>query len=228
MAVTGHIIQKFSVLFAKRALVEKSTPTLVVTIVTNISYGSRLSTCVTTKQNPWEDLEVFPRGSRWAAGPQRVASRWTNKHLKILPLALCIEHFTMCMSRPLLLHWTLCTLSQDCASQLDSNGGASVPLLGGQPCRCWCPARSQPSSSSPDSTRDSVYGAIKAGRDLRPNPFLVSILTWLRLYGPSDGLAPQHPLRFGALPCSQPSSCSPTAPQVTLYHCPYCQCGPQS
>ena len=75
MAVTGHIIQKFSVLFAKRALVEKSTPTLVVTIVTNISYGSRLSTCVTTKQNAWEDLEVFPRGSRWAAGPQRVASR---------------------------------------------------------------------------------------------------------------------------------------------------------
>ena len=224
MAVRGHIMPKFSVLVAKSTLACKSTPP---PVVTNISYGSRLSTCVTTEQNPWEDLEVFPRGSRWAAGPQRVASRWTNKHLKILPLALCIEHYTICMSRPLLLHWALCTLSQDCASQLDSNGGASVPLLGGQPCRCrcWC---SLPTLFflARFHQRFGVRGnKSRAGPAAKPLSCFYSHV--IEVIWPFRWSCPQHPLRFGVLPCSQPSSCSPTAPQVTLCHCP-CQCGPQS
>ena len=84
-------------------------------------------------------------------------------HVKTPPLALSIEHCAHCLK-------IVEASSTQTAAPLFLCSAANLAGAGAG-------ARSQPSSSSPDSTRDSVYGAIKAGRALRPNPFLVSILT---------------------------------------------------
>ena len=94
--------------------------------------------------------EVFPIGNTWAKRPESVTGCWTNKHLKSVPIRV-VWSALYCSSRRHL--WV------GAGGRQHSRSRCSLPRL----------AR---------FNQRFCAGAIKAGRALRPNPFLVSILTW--------------------------------------------------